>query len=92
MPLSINFWMLAETLRLDLSNGLSRVTCPTLLVRSTSDPYLTEKEVAHMTRQMPHARAVTITGDSHFLASRNQDLLARELLPFLENPADQARS
>ena len=86
MPLSINFWMLAETLRLDLSAGLSRITCPTLLVRSTSDPYLTEQEVADMTHRMPHARAATIMGDSHFLASRNQDLLAQELLPFLETP------
>jgi pimeloyl-ACP methyl ester carboxylesterase len=92
MPLSINFWMLAGTLRLDLSAGLSRIICPALLVRSTSDPYLTEKEVVDMARRMPLARAVTITGDSHFLASRNQDLLAQELLPFLENPADQTQS
>ena len=34
MPLSVNFWMLAETLRLDLSSSLPCITCPTLIIRS----------------------------------------------------------
>ena len=82
MPFSVNFWMLAQTLRLDLGAALSRIACPTLIVRSASDPYLTEREVADMSRGIKNARAVTITGSGHFLASQNQDALARELLPF----------
>jgi pimeloyl-ACP methyl ester carboxylesterase len=86
MPLSVNFWMLAQTLRLDLSASLPRITCPALLVRSASDPYLTEREVTDMLRAMKHARAVTLAGNGHFLASRDQDKLAQELLPFLRDP------
>jgi hypothetical protein len=48
-----------------------------------TDPYLTEQEVADMSRMIKNARAVTIAGDGHFLASRNQDDLAEKLLPFL---------
>ena len=86
MPLSVNFWMLARTLRLDLSAALPRITCPTLIVRSSSDPYLTEREVKDMARKIERARAITIESDSHYLASRDQDELARELLPFIADP------
>lgn len=86
MPFSVNFWLLAQILRLNLATALSRIACPTLIVRSASDPYLTEREVADMSRGIKNARAVMITGSGHFLASQNQDALARELLPFLKNP------
>jgi pimeloyl-ACP methyl ester carboxylesterase len=85
MPLSVNFWTLAQTLRLDLSESLPLIACPTLIVRSMTDPYLTEQEVADMSRKIKNAHAVTIAGDGHFLASRNQDDLAGKLLPFLMN-------
>jgi pimeloyl-ACP methyl ester carboxylesterase len=87
MPLTVNFWLLAKTLRLDFSNDLSRITCPTLIVRSARDPYLTAREVADMSRKIKNARAVTLAGNSHYLASENQDALERELLPFLKNPS-----
>jgi pimeloyl-ACP methyl ester carboxylesterase len=83
MPLSVNFWTLAQTLRLDLSQSLPLISCPTLIVRSMTDPYLTEQEVKDMSREIKNARTVTIAGDGHFLASRNQDDLAEKLLPFL---------
>jgi len=86
MPFSVNFWMLAEALRLNLSTSVAHITCPTLIVRSSSDPYLTAREVADMMLRMPQARTVTIEGSGHFLASRNQEALAQELLPFLDNP------
>ena len=86
MPFSVNFWMLAQALRLDLGAALPSVVCPTLIVRSSTDPYLTDREVADMSRGIKNARATTIAGSGHFLASQNQDALARELLPFLENP------
>jgi pimeloyl-ACP methyl ester carboxylesterase len=91
MPLSVNFWMLAQTLRLDLSASLPRITCPALLIRSASDPYLTECEVTDMLRAMKNARAVTLAGNGHFLASRDQDELAQELLPFLTDPLAPTR-
>ena len=92
MPFSVNFWMLATALRLDLSASLSRITCPTLIVKSVHDPYLTAREVADMSRRIKNARSVTIAAGGHHLASQNQDALARELLPFLENPRRDSRS
>ena len=86
MPLSVNFWMLAETLRLDLSSSLPCITCPTLIIRSADDPYLTEREVRDLTHNIKRSIAVTFLGSSHFIASRNQDLLAEQLLPFLADP------
>jgi pimeloyl-ACP methyl ester carboxylesterase len=86
MPFSVNFWMLAQALRLDLRAALPRVACPTLIIRNANDPYLSEREVADMSRGIKNARAVKVVGKGHFLASQNQDALARELLPFLENP------
>jgi pimeloyl-ACP methyl ester carboxylesterase len=87
MPIAVNFWMLGRTLRLDLRAALPRVVCPTLIIRSPSDPYLTPQEVADMVRAMPNARAIAITSDNHFLASRNQEDLLEKLLPFWEDPS-----
>ncbi len=86
MPVSINLWMLARTLKLDLAAALPRITCPTLIIRSAKDPYLTAREVADMSRRIKNARAVRIASNSHFLASRNQDALAQTLMPFLQDP------
>jgi pimeloyl-ACP methyl ester carboxylesterase len=86
MPFSLNFWMLAETLRLNLAPALPRITCPTLIVRSASDPYLTEREVMDMAHAIKNARTVTIAGEGHFLASQNQAALAEQLIPFIQHP------
>jgi pimeloyl-ACP methyl ester carboxylesterase len=83
MPFSVNLWMLARVAQIDFSESLSLITCPTLIVRSITDPYLTEREVADMSQKMKNAHTVTIAGDGHFLASRNQDDLAKKILPFL---------
>jgi hypothetical protein len=39
-----------------------------------------------------NARTVTMAGSGHHLASQNQDILARELLPFLEDPLKDSGS
>lgn len=88
MPLAVNFWMLGQTLRLNLKNALRHVVCPTLIVRSTSDPYLTEREVAEMVDGIASSRAITMQSDNHFLASRNQEELLAELLPFWNDPSE----
>ena len=77
MPFSLNFWMLAETLRLNLAPALPRITCPTLIVRSASDPYLTEREVMDMAHAIKNARTVTIAGEGHFLARKIRPRLPR---------------
>jgi len=87
MPLSVNFWMLARVHQLDLRSALPRITCPTLIVRSSTDPYLTRNEVVEMMHKLKHVCTVTITEGGHHLASRNQETLAHALLPFLKDPS-----
>lgn len=83
MPLSVNFWMLAQALRLNLSSSLHLITCPTLIIRNAHDPYLTTQEVVDMERRIKNAHAVTIAGNGHFFRSLNQDHLTQKLLRFL---------
>lgn len=82
MPLTINFWMLAETAMIDFSRSLGAIECPTLLLRGENDTFLSAAEAADMARKMPRAELVTLNA-SHYLASRHQTETAEAILAFL---------
>ncbi|GEM_PF-207448 len=84
MPLSINMWVLALFGKLNLKDEVRRIETATLIVRSTSDPFLTEREAQDIVTTMPKARRITIEHDSHFLASRAQHELSEIILNFLK--------
>ena len=72
MPLAINFWMLAQTLRLDLAAALPARHLPRPhLSEVRAIPILRNARSRTCSAQMKNARAVTLAGSSHFIASQN---------------------
>jgi pimeloyl-ACP methyl ester carboxylesterase len=84
MPLSINFWMLSEVANIDFSQNISKIVCPTLLVRSQDDAFVSLKETEDMAQKIKSAKIKTIEEPTHFLASRHQQKTIEATIEFLK--------
>ncbi len=84
MPLSINFWMLSEAARLDFGEQIEDLACPTLIIKSKSDPFLSDREAYEMVKKIKNSRLIMLDKDTHFLASRHQEKIAELIINFLE--------
>ncbi len=83
MPLAVNFWMLAEIANLDFANELQQITCPTLIVKASHDPFLSDKEANDMTKKIKNSNLVKIDEPTHFLATRFQEKILKVITDFL---------
>jgi esterase/lipase len=83
MPVSINLWMLSEVFKLNFSQSISKITCPTLIIKSKIDPFISNAETQEMARQIKDTKIVNLTENTHFLGSRNQRELTEAILDFL---------
>lgn len=84
MPVSVNLWMLAQTLKFDFRKSIGKITAPALIVRAKSDPFLSMAEAEDMARAMQGANVVVSAHHSHFIASQSQDELAGIIINFLK--------
>ncbi len=84
MPLTINFWMLAEFANLNLNGALANINCPTLIVKSQHDSLLSSAEAQDMARQIKNASIMTLEKNTHFLASRHQDKITETIIDFVK--------
>jgi pimeloyl-ACP methyl ester carboxylesterase len=84
MPLSINYWMLSELLRIDFSEALKKISYPVLLIRSAGDLFFSQKEMQAMASTIPNCKAVTINQSSHFLATAHQDKIKDLIINFIK--------
>ncbi|MBU3901669.1 alpha/beta hydrolase [Patescibacteria group bacterium] len=83
MPLSINFWMLAEYAKLNLTDAIGRINCPTLIIKSQHDLLLSSAETQDMALLIKNAAVLTLKKNTHFLASRHQDEITEIIINFL---------
>lgn len=84
MPLAVNFWMLAEVANLDFSRQLPQISCPTLLIRSRRDPFLSTTEAEEMTRKIKDVKLIVLPEKTHFLASRFQEKILKVIVDWLK--------
>ena len=84
MPLSINFWMLSEIANIDFSQDIERINCPTLILKSQSDPLVSSREAADMAHKIKLSQLAVLDETSHFLASRHQEKIIGAITDFLK--------
>lgn len=84
MPLSINFWMLAEIAHVDFSGSISKITCPTLLIKSKKDALVSERGANDMLQKIKPAKLAIFDVKTHFLGTRYQEKIADEIINFLK--------
>jgi pimeloyl-ACP methyl ester carboxylesterase len=84
MPLSVNFWMLAMMGRLDLTRKISCIKIPTLIIHAKRDPFVSAAEARDMKSAIPGSKEIVLDHPSHFIGSKRQDDITKEILKFLE--------
>jgi len=84
MPLSINYWMLSEMGRIDYGNELEKINCPVLIVRSTRDPFFSQKEMEDMASKIRKCECATLNEASHYLATAHQDKIKDLVINFVK--------
>lgn len=84
MPLSINFWMLSEVLKVDYKNTISSISCPTLIIYGKSDGYINEKEIQEMHQKIKNSEVVYMDNKGHYLGSWYQDEVAKYVMEFIK--------
>lgn len=82
MPISINLWMLSEIGNLNLGDSIRKIVCPTLILHSHNDPFVTEKEIIEMKSKIKNCQTVEL-GSGHFLGSMFQKEIAEHAINFL---------
>lgn len=84
MPLSINLWMLSQAAYLNFDKEISQITCPTLIIKASKDPFLSDKEANEIAEKIHNSKLVTIDEPTHFLASRYQEKIIKVIEDFLK--------
>jgi pimeloyl-ACP methyl ester carboxylesterase len=84
MPVSINLWMLSETANLDFRQGIEKISCPTLIVKSSKDPFLSAREAEDMHRKIKDSEVFILDSPTHFLASRYGEEVVGSIINFLK--------
>lgn len=84
MPVTINLWLLSELANLNLSHQLAKITCPTLIVKSRADPFLSPAEAKDMNKKIKNSKIIILEDRTHFLASRCQEKIAKIISDFLK--------
>jgi non-heme chloroperoxidase len=83
MPISINLWMLSEVMNIDFSKTIDQITCPTLILRGSHDPYFSLKEAEDIKAKIKSAEIITLNDSGHYLASDYQARTTETILNFL---------
>ncbi len=84
MPVSINLWMLSETANLDFRNEIEKISCPTLIIKSSHDIFLSDREAEDMHRKIKLSEVIILNEPTHFLGSRRQNEVALAAVDFLK--------
>jgi pimeloyl-ACP methyl ester carboxylesterase len=84
MPISIDLWMLREIISINLEKSLSKVQCPTLIIQSKKEPFVSKEEIRTMLSKIPNAEVVIAKQETHFIATKTQEETAEYMLKFLK--------
>jgi pimeloyl-ACP methyl ester carboxylesterase len=87
MPISVNFWMLAQTATLDLMGQFWKIQAPTQIVRAKKDPFLSNKEIMEISKIRPQTKIITPAHASHFLLSKPRTEITQIILDFIQTNA-----
>lgn len=84
MPVSVNFWMLSMMGKLNLAGKIGKIKIPTLIIRAKRDPFVSAAETRDIVRAIPDSQEIVLDHPSHFIGSKRQDDILKEILIFLE--------
>ena len=84
MPISVDLWILRSIISINFEPSLHKIKSPTLIIRSESDPFVSERETRDMSKKIVRSEVVFTNHNSHFIDIQTQDEIAENILNFLK--------
>jgi len=84
MPLSVNFWLLVQAVKVDLRNQIQQIKVPTIFVCGQKDIFITQEEISDMMKAVPGAQLIISKNPDHFVGTNSQDETTSIILNFLK--------
>ena len=78
MPVDVNLWLLSTYADLALKD-LSRVTCPTIILRGENDHFFTAREAQNLQAKISSSQLVTVPNCGHYLVTHHEEDLRKHL-------------
>jgi len=85
MPISVNFWLLAQVIKINLKNEIKQIKVPTVFVCGQNDAFITQKEISDMTQAIPGSKLIISKNPSHFVGTNSQDETTKIIIDFLKH-------
>jgi pimeloyl-ACP methyl ester carboxylesterase len=85
MPVSVNLWLLIQTVSFDFRKTINKIKVPLTFIYTQKDIFVTEKEIKDLKKELPTARFIVSKTDSHFIGTNSQDEITKIILDFLQN-------
>lgn len=83
-PLSTQLGFMRMVPEVDVSEGLPRIACPTLVITTTGSGLGSVEEVTAWQRRIPRSELLVMSGDSYHVAASDADACAAATLAFIE--------
>lgn len=84
MPVSVNFWMLANVFRIDLSGDIKKIKTPTTIIYSKKDLFVTKTEIGDMIKSIKNSKEIASSNPNHFIGTNDQGEVVRIVLNLLK--------
>lgn len=84
MPVSVNLWLLTQTVSFDFRKDIYKIKCPVIMIYSGNDPFATEAEMGEIRKNIPNVKIILSKNPSHFVATDSQDEVVEIVLDFLK--------
>jgi len=85
MPLSVNFWLLANQFKINFKKEIQQIKIPTIIIGGQKDIIVTRNEIDDMARAIPQSKIIISKNPSHFVGTNAQDEITQIILDFLRN-------
>jgi len=85
MPLSVNFWMLANVFKVNLKESVKKIKAPTVIVRGEKDFFITRAEIKDLAEKVANSKIIFSRNPNHFVGTNAQGETIEIILNFLNN-------
>ena len=83
MPLAVNFWLLAQEVKINLKKEIKQIKTPTTLLCGKNDFFITKKEIRDMIQTIPGSQLIISQNPSHFVGTNSQDEIIQIIINLL---------
>lgn len=84
MPLSVNFWLLANEFKINFKKEITQIKIPTIIVYGQKDSFVTKAEINDMVQAIPKSKIIISKNPNHFAGTNSQEEIAQIILNFLK--------